>query len=426
MQAVRRWTGLAAAVTPVMVAATLVCGAPGALAAPSPTPVLAGTGAAPEPAQLTPAQVAAQIAAAERLRTRLSASSAAMSAASTRLGQLARQSSGLLARLGAARDAERAANAETAAQQRRLTAIGVQVEAEKTKLGHWAHDSYVSGGGSLSNLAATMQMLTAPSAADSTDGLAVLGYLADEQGRAYDHLEALLAAQRDATAKAAAAGTRARDAAAAAAAAKAALDRSVAAQRAALQRYRSFQAEQVAKAGGLRGELLRSGSAAARAADKRLATALRAHGGAAGLKAGADCAPGDTRDYPNGRVPSSALCPLYGSSDERLREDPARSFNAMSRAYEHDTGKPLCVTDGYRPLGEQFAVARATPNLAARPGTSHHGLGIAADLCGGVQSFGTAAHLWMQQNAPLYGWYHPAWAEPSGSMPEPWHWEFAG
>jgi len=43
-----------------------------------------------------------------------------------------------------------------------------------------------------------------------------------------------------------------------------------------------------------------------------------------------------------------------------------------------------------------------------------------------VQSFGTAAHVWMQQNAPLYGWYHPAWAEPSGSMPEPWHWEFAG
>ena len=98
----------------------------------------------------------------------------------------------------------------------------------------------------------------------------------------------------------------------------------------------------------------------------------------------------------------------------------------MSRAYEHDTGTPLCVTDGYRPLAEQFAVARDTPNLAARPGTSHHGLGIAADLCGGVQSFGTAAHLWMQQNAPLYGWYHPAWAEPSGSMPEPWHWEFAG
>ena len=137
-------------------------------------------------------------------------------------------------------------------------------------------------------------------------------------------------------------------------------------------------------------------------------------------------APGDTRDYPNGAVPTSALCPMYGSADERLREDPARAFNAMSRAYEHDTGSPLCVTDGYRPLDEQYAVAHDTPNLAARPGTSHHGLGIAADLCGGEQSFSTPAYLWMQHNAPLYGWYHPAWAEPSGSMPEPWHWEYAG
>src|SRR4029079_16366984 len=109
-------------------------------------------------------------------------------------------------------------------------------------VGPCAHASDASGGGPSCTLAATMQMLTAPSPADSTDGLAVLGYLADEQGRAYDHLKALLVAQRDATARAAAAGRRARDAASAAVAAKAAPDRSVAAQRAALQRYRSAQA----------------------------------------------------------------------------------------------------------------------------------------------------------------------------------------
>jgi D-alanyl-D-alanine carboxypeptidase len=428
MHAVRRWGGLAAAVTPVMVAATLACPASAALAAPTPRPAPASSGTAgtPEPARLTPAQVKAQIAAADALRSRLTASSAAMAAATRRLEQLATQSSGLLARLAAARDAERAAAAETAAQQRRLRLLAVQVAAEKTRLGHWAHDSYVSGGGSLSNLAATMQLLTSSSPQDSSDGLAVLGYLADEQGRAYDHLKALLAAQDDATARAAAAAKRAQHAAGVALAAKTALDRSVAQQRAALKRVRAAQAAEVTRAGGLRGDLLRSGSASARAADKRLAKALRANGGPAGAKAGADCSPGDTRDYPNGKVPASALCPMYGSADERLREDPARGFNAMSRAYEHDTGSPLCVTDGYRPLGEQVEVARATPNLAARPGTSHHGLGIAADLCGGVQSFGTSAHLWMQHNAPLFGWYHPAWAEPSGSMPEPWHWEYAG
>jgi hypothetical protein len=427
MHAVRRWAGLAAAVTSALLAAIVLGGATSAMAAPpSPQPGTKPAAAAAEPAQLTPAQVKAQIAAASALRGRLEASSAGMSAATRRLDQLATRSSGLLSRLAAARDAERTAQAERATQQRRLDVLATQVAAEKTRLGHWAHDSYVSGGGSLSTLAATMHLLASRSPEDSSDGLAVLGYLADEQGRAYDHLKTLLAAQDEATAKAGAAARRAQDAAAAALAAKTALDRSVAEQRAALTRFRAAQAAQVGAANGLRGDLLRAGSAAARTADARLARALRAHGGAAGAKAGADCSPGDRRDYPNGRVPDSALCPLYGSADERLREDPARAFNAMSRAYQHETGSPLCVTDGYRPLGEQVEVARATPNLAARPGTSHHGLGIAADLCGGVQSFGTAAHLWMQHNAPLYGWYHPAWAEPSGTMPEPWHWEYAG
>jgi LAS superfamily LD-carboxypeptidase LdcB len=97
----------------------------------------------------------------------------------------------------------------------------------------------------------------------------------------------------------------------------------------------------------------------------------------------------------------------------------------MSSAYQRESGSALCVTDAYRPYAEQVAVKRASPGLAATPGKSQHGLGLALDLCGGVQSFASPAHLWMKRNAPLYGWFHPAWAEPTGSMPEPWHWEFA-
>lgn len=63
--------------------------------------------------------------------------------------------------------------------------------------------------------------------------------------------------------------------------------------------------------------------------------------------------------------------------------------------------------------------------VAATPGTRQHGLGLSVDLCGGVQDFSAPAHLWMQRHAPLYGWFHPAWAESSGVRPEPWHWEFA-
>jgi D-alanyl-D-alanine carboxypeptidase len=32
----------------------------------------------------------------------------------------------------------------------------------------------------------------------------------------------------------------------------------------------------------------------------------------------------------------------------------------------------------------------------------------------------------MLTHAPLFDWFHPAWAEPGGSRPEPWHWEYGG
>jgi LAS superfamily LD-carboxypeptidase LdcB len=63
---------------------------------------------------------------------------------------------------------------------------------------------------------------------------------------------------------------------------------------------------------------------------------------------------------------------------------------------------------------------------AAIPGTSNHGLGLAVDLCGGVERFGSPGFLWMKSNAGRFGFVHPGWAEPGGSKPEPWHWEFAG
>ena len=59
------------------------------------------------------------------------------------------------------------------------------------------------------------------------------------------------------------------------------------------------------------------------------------------------------------------------------------------------------------------------------PGTSNHGWGVAADLCGGVQRFSTLQHVWLSQNAPKYRWVHPDWAQQNGSRPEPWHWEYA-
>jgi LAS superfamily LD-carboxypeptidase LdcB len=67
---------------------------------------------------------------------------------------------------------------------------------------------------------------------------------------------------------------------------------------------------------------------------------------------------------------------------------------------------------------------RAKGRLAAAPGRSNHGTGIAVDFCGGVESFGTAAHRWMKARAGEFGWVQPSWARAGGSKPEPWHWEY--
>jgi LAS superfamily LD-carboxypeptidase LdcB len=90
------------------------------------------------------------------------------------------------------------------------------------------------------------------------------------------------------------------------------------------------------------------------------------------------------------------------------------------------TGKPLCVTDSYRDYARQVDVYRRKPGLAAVPGTSRHGWGLAVDLGCGVQQFGSPAFNWMRANAARFHFVHPSWAEPSGSMPEPWHWEYTG
>jgi LAS superfamily LD-carboxypeptidase LdcB len=98
----------------------------------------------------------------------------------------------------------------------------------------------------------------------------------------------------------------------------------------------------------------------------------------------------------------------------------------MSKAYAQEFGVPTWVTDSYRNYDEQVAVAAAKPDLAARPGSSNHGWGVATDLCDGIQAFGTPTHAWMVDNSMLYGWFLPSWAQQNGSSPEAWHWEFAG
>ncbi len=139
---------------------------------------------------------------------------------------------------------------------------------------------------------------------------------------------------------------------------------------------------------------------------------------------GGDCQEPGGRAEANGFLSSGSLCPLETASGHRLRTDAARALDALSRARLAATGAPLCLTDSYRDFPSQVDVFRRKPHLAATPGRSQHGWGLAVDLCGGVQTFGSEAHRWMQANAPAFGWVHPGWAGIGGSRPEAWHWEY--
>jgi peptidoglycan DL-endopeptidase CwlO len=127
--------------------------------------------------------------------------------------------------------------------------------------------------------------------------------------------------------------------------------------------------------------------------------------------------------YPNGFIPPTALCPV-GIEDHLLRCDAAASFAALNEAYTRTFGQSVCVTDSYRTFDSQVRLYGQKPALAAVPGTSNHGWGLAVDLCGGAGSFGTPAYAWLSANGPAFGWVNPAWARPGAGREEPWHWEF--
>lgn len=141
---------------------------------------------------------------------------------------------------------------------------------------------------------------------------------------------------------------------------------------------------------------------------------------------GATCNPGIAKAaarFPNGLIPVSYLCRLP-QRGFMLRPDAAHAYYRLNAAYKRRFGRRMCLRAAYRSLSDQRRLyALKPPGYAAVPGTSNHGLGLAADFCGGVQTEGSAEFNWLRANAGRYGWRHPAWAYSSPF--EPWHWEYA-
>ncbi|WP_432829113.1 M15 family metallopeptidase [Dactylosporangium sp. CA-092794] len=129
----------------------------------------------------------------------------------------------------------------------------------------------------------------------------------------------------------------------------------------------------------------------------------------------ADGVPVELARYGNGRIPESALQPV-GGTGHRLWAPAATALDALMRAARED-GVNIGITDSYRPYAEQVDLARrkglyAQGGLAARPGTSDHGWGLAVDL-----DLDARAQSWMRANAGRFGF-----AETTPR--EPWHWSY--
>lgn len=129
-------------------------------------------------------------------------------------------------------------------------------------------------------------------------------------------------------------------------------------------------------------------------------------------------------EYPNGEIPLEAMCQIEFAPAHRIRCDAAYLLNLLNEAYHAEFGTDLAIVSSYRTIGEQFALAVNKPNLAATPGTSKHGLGLAIDFGSVINNYSSAQHIWMRLNAPDFGWDNPVWARANGSRLEPWHWEF--
>lgn len=164
------------------------------------------------------------------------------------------------------------------------------------------------------------------------------------------------------------------------------------------------------------------GSSSATGSSVDFAAVLAATGttGTAAVASGSDRLnaggiPVDLVGYGNGRIPSAALSTIAGTSHQ-LWTPAARSFEALRSAAAAD-GVSIGVTDSYRTYESQVDVAArkglySQGGLAATPGTSMHGWGMALDL-----DLDPTAQAWMRAHGEAYGFVEDV-------AREPWHWGY--
>lgn len=116
----------------------------------------------------------------------------------------------------------------------------------------------------------------------------------------------------------------------------------------------------------------------------------------------------------NGRLTAAELSPIAGG---QLANAAARSWNAPGGPADHGL-RPGGPMSSYRTLAEQEYLYRlyeeGKGSLAAYPGTSNHGLGVAIDCPNLWEQF------WLHASGTKFGW------QKTEAFSEPWHWNWTG
>jgi hypothetical protein len=142
------------------------------------------------------------------------------------------------------------------------------------------------------------------------------------------------------------------------------------------------------------------------------------YGAGAGSAGGVGRVPDALKTGENGKLRDDQLADI-GIGNMKAHPKAAEAFKAM-RAAAAAEGVNLGVTGAYRTYERQVQLKQEKGGLAATPGMSNHGWGLAFDMDFG-SNMNSAGFQWMAKNAARFGIQGPL-----QSPFEPWHWEYRG
>lgn len=137
----------------------------------------------------------------------------------------------------------------------------------------------------------------------------------------------------------------------------------------------------------------------------------------------------------NGRLPSELIgrATRGGKSKPTMLKELVGAYDQMAVDFRAKFPNKNISAWGYRTYERQITIKQEKPNLAAKPGTSNHGWGMAIDMHFYVDGesnyrklrYNQPEYQWLRSNSSKYGWFNPPWASQGGKKEEPWHWEWS-